>query len=80
MKQAVGVGSPVIKFFDLMPFPLILEVEIAKHESENSWADREGELKMKLAQLTTEKKTLEMTLKLRDNEIKSRKEENRGER
>ena len=70
----------MIKFFDLMPFPLILEVEIAKHESENSWADREGELKMKLAQLTTEKETLEMTLKLRDNEIKSRKEENRGER
>ena len=61
MKQAVGVGSPVIKFFDLMPFPLILEVEIAKHESENSWADREGELKMKLAQLTMEKETLEMT-------------------
>jgi len=58
----------------------LIEVEIAKHESENSWADREGELKMKLAQLTTEKETLEMTLKLRDNEIKSRKEENRGER
>ena len=55
-------------------------MEIAKHEGENSWADREGELKMKLAQLTTEKETLEMTLKLRDNEIKSRKEENRGER
>ena len=41
-------------------------------------ADIDG-LKMEVAKLTTEKETLEMTLDLRDRELKAKKEEFRGE-
>ena len=58
----------------------LIEVEIAKHESEEACLRRESDLKMKITQLTTEKETLEVTLKLRDNELKNRMEESRQEK
>ena len=58
----------------------LIEVEIAKHESEEGALQRESDLKMRITQLNTEKETLEVTLKLRDNELKNRKEEGRQER
>jgi len=58
----------------------LIEVEIAKHEAEEAALQRESDLKMKITQLTTEKETLEVTLRLRDNELKNRKEESRQDR
>ena len=58
----------------------LIEVEIAKHQGEEGALQREAELRMKITQLNTEKETLEVTLKLRDNELKNRKEESRQER
>ena len=57
----------------------ILELEIAKHECEEYLTKQDSELKMKTAQLTTEKETLEVTLALREKELKTRKEEFREE-
>ena len=57
----------------------VLELEIANHEHQNSEnADING-LKMEVAKLNTEKETLEMTLDLRDRELKAKKEEFRGD-
>ena len=57
----------------------LLEIEIAKHECEEGLVKQESESRMKLVQLTTEKETLEVTLELREQELKSRKEELRQE-
>ena len=57
----------------------LLELEIAKHECEEGLAKQDSDSKMKLVQLTTEKETLEVTLELREQELKSRKEELRQE-
>ena len=57
----------------------VLELEIANHEHQNSKnADIDG-LKMEVAKLNTEKETLEMTLDLRDRELKAKKEEFRSD-
>ena len=57
----------------------ILEEEIAKHEYREKLTRKDSESKMELAQLTTEKETLEVTLELREKELKTRKEEFREE-
>ena len=57
----------------------ILEEEIAKHEYREKLTRKDSEAKMELAQLTTEKETLEVTLELREKELKTRKEEFREE-
>ena len=55
----------------------LIEVEIAKHEVEENMVKLESDLKMRITQLTTEKETLEVTLSLRDNDLKNRKEDSR---
>ena len=57
----------------------LLEIEIAKHECEEGLSKQDSESKLKMVQLTTEKETLEMTLELREQELKTRKEELRQE-
>ena len=58
----------------------LLELEIAKHECEEGLSKQDNEIKMKIAQLTTEKETLEVTLGLREQELKARKEELRDDK
>ena len=58
----------------------LLELEIAKHECEEGLSKQDNAIKMKLAQLTTEKETLEVTLGLREQELKARKEELRDDK
>ena len=57
----------------------LLEIEIAKHECEEGLSKQDSESKLKMVQVTTEKETLEMTLGLREQELKTRKEELRQE-
>ena len=58
----------------------ILEMEIAQHENDEIKKTEGNEINIKVAGLITEKETLEMTLNLRDNEIKKLKEENRRDK
>ena len=55
----------------------LLELEITVHEKEESSASANElkTLKLELARLATEKETLEVTLELRDKDLKSRKED-----
>ena len=57
----------------------LLEMEIAHHEQiANSGSDKEKS-RLDLAKITTEKETLEVTLELKDKELKARKDEHRLE-
>ena len=53
----------------------LLELEIAHHESEANVGTEREKVKLDLAKVVTEKETLEMTLELRDKELKAKKEE-----
>lgn len=55
----------------------LLELEIANHEQQNTKKEDREKIKIECAKLTTEKETLEMTLDLRDKELKAKKEEYR---
>ena len=55
----------------------VLELEISNHEHQNNKNTDKEKLKIECAKLATEKDTLEMTLDLRDKELKAKKEEYR---
>ena len=57
----------------------LLELEIARHENEANVGSEREKVKLDLAKVVTEKETLEMTLELRDKELKAKKEEFRKE-
>jgi hypothetical protein len=58
----------------------LLEAEIASHETDQSRSEQIEALKMEVAKFQTGRETLEVTLSVRDNEIKSKKEECRKEK
>lgn len=58
----------------------LLEAEIACHESHETNADELSSLQMEIARLQGEKETLQVTLRVRDNDIKAKKEDFRKEK
>lgn len=57
----------------------LLELEIANHERQESSGSEKEKERLDKAKLVTEKETLEVTLDLRDKELKAKKEEHRLE-
>ena len=58
----------------------LLEAEIANHESNNDRSKESENLKLELVKSQSAIETLEVTLSVRDNELKSKKEEIRKEK
>ena len=58
----------------------LLEAEIANHENNNDRSREFENLKLELVKSQSAIETLEVTLSVRDNELKSKKEEIRKEK
>lgn len=58
----------------------LLEIEIASHEGDNLKAGELDTLKIEIAKLQAEKETLNVTLSIRENEIRTKKDEIKQEK